>query len=91
MFLWLELPPGVRDDELFAAAIERSVAVVPGSGFFVGPPQHGFVRLNYSNQSVANIELGIARLGQTIAELAARASAPVAGKRAKSRPASPRP
>ncbi len=72
MFLWLELPPGLRDDEVFAAAIERSVAVVPGSGFFVGPPQHGFLRLNYSNQSVANIELGIARLGQTICELQAR-------------------
>lgn len=77
LFLWLELPPGLRDDEVFRAAIEHSVAVVPGSGFFVGPPEHGHVRLNFSNQSVANIELGMTRLGQTLHELqaASRASA----------------
>ncbi len=69
LFLWLELPSGLRDDEVFLAAIEHAVAVVPGSGFFVGPPEHGFLRLNFSNQSVANIELGMARLGQTLAEL----------------------
>jgi 2-aminoadipate transaminase len=68
LFLWLELPPGLRDDEVFHAAIEHAVAVVPGSGFFVGPPEHGFLRLNFSNQSVASIGLGIARLGQTLAE-----------------------
>lgn len=72
LFLWLELPAGLRDDVVFKAAIERSVAVVPGSGFFVGAGERGdrgFLRLNYSNQSVANIELGMARLGQTLAEL----------------------
>jgi 2-aminoadipate transaminase len=72
LFLWLELPQGLRDDEVFRAAIQHAVAVVPGSGFFVGPPQHGFLRLNFSNQSVANIELGMARLGRTLFELQAR-------------------
>ncbi|HUM13505.1 MAG TPA: PLP-dependent aminotransferase family protein [Myxococcaceae bacterium] len=76
LFLWLELPPGLRDDDVFRAAIEHAVAVVPGSGFFVGPPEHGFLRLNFSNQCVANIELGIARLGQTLAELQATPAAP---------------
>jgi len=66
LFLWLELPPGVRDDEVFRAAIAHSVAVVPGSGFFVGPPEHGYLRLNFSNQSVSNIGVGIARLAQTL-------------------------
>ena len=70
LFLWLELPPGLRDDEVFRAAIEHAVAVVPGSGFFVGPPEHGFLRLNFSNQNVTNIELGMARLGQTLHALA---------------------
>ena len=69
LFLWLELPPGLRDDEVFRAAIQHAVAVVPGSGFFVGPPQHGFLRLNFSNQKVPSIELGMARLGQTLSEL----------------------
>lgn len=79
LFLWLALPPGLRDDEVFSAALERSVAVVPGSGFFVGPPEHGFLRLNFSNQSVANIELGMARLGQTLRELQQRAATVGAG------------
>jgi len=69
LFLWLELPPGLRDDEVFEAAIEHAVAVVPGSGFFVGPPQHGFLRLNFSNQSEASIEIGMARLGRTLFDL----------------------
>ena len=75
LFLWLELPAGLRDDEVFHAAIEHAVAVVPGSGFFVGPPQHGFLRLNFSNQSVPSIELGMARLGRTLRELQARPAA----------------
>ena len=91
MFLWLELPQGLRDDEVFRAAIERSVAVVPGSGFFVGPPQHGFLRLNFSNQSVANIEVGIARLGQTISELLRAKSAPAATRSGDPGAASPEP
>ncbi|HEY1905513.1 MAG TPA: PLP-dependent aminotransferase family protein [Myxococcaceae bacterium] len=78
LFLWLELPPGLRDEDVFRAAIRHAVAVVPGSGFFVGPPQHGFLRLNFSNQSVDNIALGIARLGETLHELQAQATATAA-------------
>jgi 2-aminoadipate transaminase len=79
LFLWLELPPGLRDEDVFRTAIEHAVAVVPGSGFFVGPPQRGFLRLNFSNQSEANIEIGMARLGRTLFDLlAASRSAEVA-------------
>ena len=60
---------GLRDEEVFHAAIEHAVAVVPGSGFFVGPPQHGFLRLNFSNQSEASIDVGMARLGRTLFDL----------------------
>ncbi|HVP61296.1 MAG TPA: PLP-dependent aminotransferase family protein [Myxococcaceae bacterium] len=90
LFLWLELPPGLRDDQVFHAAIQRSVAVVPGSGFFVGPPEHGFLRLNFSNQSAANIELGMDRLGQTLAELQAR-SMPLRPRQAELHAAPPSP
>jgi len=72
LFVWLELPAGLRDDEVCREAIEHAVAAVPGSGFFVGPPQHGFLRLNFSNQSVGNVELGMARLGRTLFDLQAR-------------------
>lgn len=70
LFLWLSLPAGVRDDEVFKAAISRAVAVVPGSGFFVGPEQHGFLRLNYSNQPLEKIRVGMERLAESIRELA---------------------
>ena len=71
LFLWVELPDGLRDDEVFRAAIRHDVAVVPGCGFFVGAPQHGFLRLNFSNRSEADIELGIGRLAQSLGELQA--------------------
>jgi 2-aminoadipate transaminase len=69
LFVWLELPPGVRDDDLFAAAVKSGVAVVPGGGFFVGAPRHGFVRLNYSNQKPAAITSGVARLSAAMTTL----------------------
>jgi 2-aminoadipate transaminase len=72
LFLWLELPDGLRDDEVFAAALEQKVAVVPGSGFFVGAARKGFLRLNYSNQSPESIATGVARLASVIeAQMAA--------------------
>jgi 2-aminoadipate transaminase len=72
MFLWLDLPRGVRDHELFDAGIARRVAVVPGSGFFVGTPALGHVRLNYSNQPVEAIARGVSELGAALRELTAR-------------------
>ena len=74
LFLWLQLPRGLRDEAVFRAAIQHSVAVVPGSGFFVGAAEHGFLRLNFSNQGLANIELGMERLACTLSEL--RAASP---------------
>lgn len=69
LFLWLGLPHGVRDEAVFKVALECGVAVVPGSGFFVGAREHGFLRLNFSNQPVANIQRGIRILAEAIASL----------------------
>lgn len=69
LFLWLDLPEGIRDDEVFKAAVARKVAVVPGSSFFVGAPNHGHLRLNYSNQKPEAIAHGIAELGVAMREL----------------------
>jgi 2-aminoadipate transaminase len=71
LFLWLDLPRGLRDDEVFKAGIARKVAVVPGSGFFVGAPIHGHLRLNYSNQKAEAIVHGVAELGSAMDELCA--------------------
>ncbi|MFL5321916.1 MAG: PLP-dependent aminotransferase family protein [Myxococcaceae bacterium] len=78
LFLWMELPSGVRDDDVFKAAIAQKVAVVPGNGFFVGPAQNGFLRLNFSNQPVEKIELGMARLGDTLQQLLGAGQRPAA-------------
>ena len=39
-FLWIELPPGVDDRELFDRAIEEKVSFVLGSAFFVNGGGH---------------------------------------------------
>jgi 2-aminoadipate transaminase len=69
LFVWLTLPPGVGDLDVFAAAISRKVAVVPGGPFFVVPPPRGHLRLSFGNRSEALIESGIATLGEVVSEL----------------------
>jgi 2-aminoadipate transaminase len=79
LFVWLTLPPGVRDMDVFSAAIARKVAVVPGSPFFVAPPRRGHLRLSFGNRSEAHIEAGMATLGDVVRGLAALAERHVAG------------
>ena len=68
LFLWLKLPDGRRDEAVFHAALARGVAVVPGSGFFVGAAERGFLRLNFSNQRPEAIASGVIALAAAIAE-----------------------
>jgi len=80
MFLWGELPRGVSAEEVFAKAIERKVAFVPGLPFFVDGTDNAF-RLNFSNSTPERIEEGIKRLGACLKEVLAKAgtSAAVSG------------
>ncbi len=66
LFLWVELPEGVRAEELFEDAIAARVAFVPGAPFFAAAPRHNFMRLNFSNSSTGAIEEGISRLGKLL-------------------------
>jgi 2-aminoadipate transaminase len=72
LFVWLELPHGIGDLDVFHAAIARQVAVVPGSPFFVALPRRGHLRLSFSNRSEALIEQGMAVLGAVVSDLVAR-------------------
>jgi 2-aminoadipate transaminase len=63
LFLWVELPRGIRDDELLADALSERVAFVPGAPFFAEAPRHNFIRLNFSNCTPDRIEEGIRRIG----------------------------
>lgn len=67
LFVWAELPSGLRADDLFAEALREKVAFVPGSAFFPDAPRYETLRLNYSNRPAELIEEGIARLGRVVA------------------------
>ncbi len=67
LFIWAELPNGLRADDIFADALKEKVAFVPGSAFFPDAPRYETMRLNYSNRPADMIEEGIARLGRVVA------------------------
>ncbi len=70
LFLWGTLPHTADSTPLVQKALEKQVAVVPGSAFSCteGAPSPSF-RLNYSMPSDEQIVLGIRRLGQALREL----------------------
>jgi 2-aminoadipate transaminase len=70
LFLWVELPEGVRAEELFERAIRERVAFVPGAPFFAAETRHNFMRLNFSNCPPELIEEGIRRTGKLLKEMA---------------------
>lgn len=78
LFLWVTLPEGIDATALLPEAVANKVAYVPGAPFFPVsvserrqradklPVGHNTMRLNFSNASVEEIDLGIRRLGQVI-------------------------
>ena len=48
LFLWVELPDGCDARDLFAEAIKRKVAYVPGDSFFPASGKRNYFRLNFS-------------------------------------------
>jgi 2-aminoadipate transaminase len=66
MFLWAELPRGLRGEDILPRAIEQQVAFVPGSPFFAVNPRSECIRLNYSNRSPELIDEGMRRLGSVL-------------------------
>ena len=67
MFLWVTMPDSVSSVKLFDKAIERKVAFVPGTPFYVEGGDNTF-RLNFSNADPERIEIGIRRLGECLAD-----------------------
>ncbi len=66
-FLWIELPEGVDDRELFERALKAKVSFVIGSAFFVDGGGHRFARLAFSGISHEQATEGIKRLAAAIA------------------------
>ena len=69
MFVWVELPPSVRAEQLLERALDQGVAFVPGAPFFAEAPRHNFMRLNFSNCSPEVISEGIKRLGNCLSSI----------------------
>jgi DNA-binding transcriptional MocR family regulator len=67
LFVWCELPQGFDATAALERAVERKVAYIPGDQFFAEPGARNYMRLNFSNEPVANIERGMGVLGGLLA------------------------
>ena len=74
-FLWLLLRPGMSSRDVQVAANERGVIVGQGPQFFADGKATNHVRLAFSYVAMEDIEEGIHRLGEAMAEVAERSSA----------------
>jgi 2-aminoadipate transaminase len=68
MFFWVSLHEKINTKELLNKAIEKGVAYVPGSPFYVGEPKHNTFRLNYTHAVPEKIELGMSKLVSVLEE-----------------------
>jgi len=66
LFLWVALPEDLDSTAVLEEAIAHKVAFVPGATFYPNGEQKNSFRLNFSNAQPAQIEEGIARLGQVL-------------------------
>jgi len=79
LFLWVRLPHGIDTEDMFPRAIERNVAYVPGSAFYVDGGGQNTMRLCYSVVDEEEIEEGIKRLARVVKEELAAARVGQAG------------
>lgn len=72
IFLWCECPEIEDISVVVDKALEKKVAIVPGSNFAIDmkAPSRQF-RLNYSSATPEKIEEGVRRLGEALAEVLA--------------------
>lgn len=63
MFVWVTLPETCDTAAILPRAVAKGVAYVPGPPFFPDESGQHYMRLNFSNCSIADIKDGISRLG----------------------------
>lgn len=66
LFLWLTLDTSTNTSKLLKTAVENKVAYIPGFPFYAEGGGENTMRLNFSNASLKDIEIGIERLAQII-------------------------
>jgi 2-aminoadipate transaminase len=72
LFLWGTLPNYMDAKDLLKTCLERKVAFVPGESFHPDGGGKNTMRINFSNATHEEIELGIQRLGTSIGEKLAK-------------------
>ena len=77
-FLWATFD-GLDTDALLSRAIDHGVVYVPASAFYLDSADRRHARLAFSGSSVAQIELGVARLGRAVSEERLALGYPAAG------------
>ena len=68
MFLWVQLPQGLKAVPLLEKAVEKGVAFVPGSAFYAGAANESTLRLSFVTATVDQINTGMAALAAAIRE-----------------------
>ncbi|MBZ5640044.1 MAG: PLP-dependent aminotransferase family protein [Acidobacteriia bacterium] len=71
LFLWVTLPPGIDSADLFVAARDRQVLFSRGELFHSDGSGSDTLRLTYASVKPAQIETGVAVLGELVRERAA--------------------
>ncbi len=66
LFIWVELPSGIKAKAMLEKAVERHVAYVPGTHFFCDGGHDNTFRLNFSNSTIDQIHQGMAVLRELI-------------------------
>lgn len=64
MFIWVELPEGVNANKVLDDAIEAGVAYVPGEFFYANESAENTIRLNFTGETIENINKGIEILSE---------------------------
>lgn len=75
LFLWVALPEGADTERMFPKALERKVAYVIGTPFFVDGSGRNTMRLSFAIATEEQIEEGIRRLSEVVREELAAVSA----------------
>lgn len=68
MFIWLTLPRKCSAMEVWKRALEKRVAILPGTPFYTDGRGDQGIRLNFSNSDEEKIEEGIIRLSGVLEE-----------------------
>jgi 2-aminoadipate transaminase len=68
LFLWGTLPAYMDAKDLLKTCLEKKVAFVPGESFHPAGGGKNTMRINFSNATHEEIEIGIKRLGDAIGE-----------------------